>query len=51
MFAVGRKADGLALYKPTVAKFKEVKTGWPNSRQIWQNPLIGAAAQIGLFCQ
>jgi hypothetical protein len=51
MFAVGRKADDLAPYKLIVAKFKEVKTGWSNSRQIRQHLLKAAIAQKGLFCQ
>jgi hypothetical protein len=37
--------------KIIVAKSKEVKTGWSNSRQVWQNLLRKAMAQKGLFCQ
>jgi hypothetical protein len=36
--------------KNIVAEFRVVKTGWSNSRQIWQNLLRKAVAQKGLFC-
>jgi hypothetical protein len=35
--------------KKIVTKSKEVKTGWSNSRQFWQNILRKALAQKGLF--
>jgi hypothetical protein len=39
-----------ALYIIIAAKTK-VKTGWSNSRQIWQIILKKVTAQRGLFCQ
>jgi hypothetical protein len=38
------------LYKKiTVAKYKEVNTGWSSSRQIWQNILRKAMLKKGCF--
>jgi hypothetical protein len=37
--------------KVIVAKSREVKTGWPNNRQIWQDLLSKAMTQKGLFAK
>lgn len=44
-----RKADDFSLLNKNVAKFTEVKTGWANSRQVWQNILRKVMDQKGLF--